>query len=386
MRSASGGSVGNTAIAFAPSDPSGNTYAFGTSDGQLRITSNGGTTWTDIDPGNNVPNRYVTDLAFDPNDPTLLYVAVSGFDEGTPSTPGHLFKTNTALSPSPAWINVSPPANIPNNTVALDGFAPGTVFVGTDLGVFKSTDGGTSWSHQGPESGMPNVAVFDLQLNNATGQLVAFTHGRGAFLNTSVTKVDPTPLLAASTLSLAGQDVPTASAGQTGLRITVTGTGFKPDTQILINGAVATAQIPSDPDVATRRRTIELDQNTAIRDNAGILYVQARQTSPISGSSNAINAGRLTGVGGEITRIKVKQKAVGFLLKVIGTGFQPGSTAIVLDATGADVPVAFVDTEGAPELVRVRIINGAPPSGSLMRVRIVGPTGIRSNEATAVAP
>ena len=384
MRSASGNSVGITAIAFAPSDPSGSTYAFGTSDGQLRITTNGGTTWTDLDSGNSIPNRYVTDLAFDANDATLLYVAISGFDEGTPGQPGHLFKTTSALSSSPAWINVSPPANIPNNTVALDSFAPGTVFVGADLGVFKSTDGGTSWVHQGPESGMPNVAVFDLQVNNATGQLVAFTHGRGAFLNTSVTKVDPAPLLTNATLSLGGQDVPTANAGQAGLRITVNGSGFRQDTRILINGVVTTAQVPSDPDLATRRRIIELDQNTSIRDNAGSLFVQARQSSPSSGSSNAINAGRLTGT--EITRIKVKVKGVGFLLKVIGTGFQQGSTAVVLDQAGAQIPVASVDTADAPELVRVRITEGAPPAGTLMRVRIINPTGVRSNEATAVAP
>jgi hypothetical protein len=31
------------------------------------------------------------------------------------------------------------------------------------------------------EAGFPNVAVFELQINNTTGRLVAFTHGRGAF-------------------------------------------------------------------------------------------------------------------------------------------------------------------------------------------------------------
>src|SRR5581483_3695691 len=36
-------------MAFAPSDTNGLIYAFGTQDGQLRITSNGGTNWTDLD-------------------------------------------------------------------------------------------------------------------------------------------------------------------------------------------------------------------------------------------------------------------------------------------------------------------------------------------------
>jgi len=53
--------------------------------------------------------------------------------------------------------------------------------VGTDIGIWKSTNAGAVWTHVGPESGIPNVAVFDLQLSPGAGRLIAFTHGRGAF-------------------------------------------------------------------------------------------------------------------------------------------------------------------------------------------------------------
>jgi len=175
-------SSGISALAFAPLDATCNTYAFGTYDGSLRLTFNGGSTWVDIDPGNAVPNRAVTDLAFDPADSNILYVTLSGFDEGTPGAPGHLFKTTNALSGSPTWSNGSPAVNIPHNTIVLDPFDASIVYVGTDLGVWKSTNGGTTWTHMGPETGMPNVAVFDLQINHTTSRLVAFTHGRGAFV------------------------------------------------------------------------------------------------------------------------------------------------------------------------------------------------------------
>ena len=172
---------GLSALAFAPSDAGCGTYAFGTGAGQLRLTSDGGETWLDLDPANGVPNRAVTEIAFDASNAGELYVTLSGFDEGTPGKPGHLFRATGALSGSPAWTNLSPPVNIPHNSVLLDPLDPDVVYVGTDLGIWLSTNDGGSWTHLGPESGMPNVAVYDLQASEGTGRVVAFTHGRGAF-------------------------------------------------------------------------------------------------------------------------------------------------------------------------------------------------------------
>lgn len=170
-----------TALVFAPSDSSGLTYAYGTEDGQLRITANGGMNWSNLDPANAVPGRYITDLAFDPKDATILYVTLSGFDEGTPSAPGHLFRTVNALAATPMWMNISPPVNLPHNTIAIDPSLTSFLYVGTDIGVWVSQNDGADWSHMGPESGMPNVAVYELQMDN-NGGLTAFTHGRGAFV------------------------------------------------------------------------------------------------------------------------------------------------------------------------------------------------------------
>ena len=43
-------------------------------------------------------------------------------------------------------------------------------------------DAGASWIHMGPETGMPNVEVTELQANGNTGKIVAFTYGRSAFM------------------------------------------------------------------------------------------------------------------------------------------------------------------------------------------------------------
>jgi hypothetical protein len=184
-------------IAFAGSESSCSTYAFGTvgagnvsngfettGAGSLRLTRNGGASWSDFDPTDGVPNRAVTGIAFAASDPNVAYVTLSGFDETTPGKPGHVFKSTNALAASPMWTNVTPPVNIPFNTVAVDPTTPNTVFVGADDGVWASRDGGGTWAYMGPEAGLPNVAVFDLQIQASTRKVFAFTFGRGAFVLT----------------------------------------------------------------------------------------------------------------------------------------------------------------------------------------------------------
>ena len=169
-----------TAIAFAPTNVAGRIYAYGTMDGQLRLTTDAGMNWTDIDAGGAVPERYVSGLAFSSSNAQVLYVTLSGFDEGTPGHPGHVFKTSNALAADPTWANVSPSVNLPQDCIAINPLDAQDVFVGSDLGVWHSSNGGGSWAHQGPRLGMPNVAVYDLQFDNL-GHLTAFTYGRGAF-------------------------------------------------------------------------------------------------------------------------------------------------------------------------------------------------------------
>ncbi len=168
----------HTTMAFAPSDTNCLTYAFGTlSAGQVNLTTNGGGTWNDlINFG-----RYVSGLAFHPTNANVLYATLSSFDDPDFPPLGHVFKTTNALAASPTFFNVSPPVNIPFNAIIIDPSNPDTLYVGTDIGIWKSTNAAVTWTHVGPESGMPNVAVFDLQISQGAARLIAFTHGRSAF-------------------------------------------------------------------------------------------------------------------------------------------------------------------------------------------------------------
>ncbi|HXI50423.1 MAG TPA: hypothetical protein VNH84_02935, partial [Candidatus Saccharimonadales bacterium] len=133
--SANAPDLGNsvTEFAFARSDASDRTYAYSAAS-QLRLTTDGGQTWKDLDPFGQVPARTVTGLAFNPTDANILYVCLSGFNENTPALPGHVFRTANALAASPTWAAATFPVNIPANAIAMDQSDPAVVYVGTDLG------------------------------------------------------------------------------------------------------------------------------------------------------------------------------------------------------------------------------------------------------------
>jgi putative transposon-encoded protein len=173
-----------TAIAPAPSDAStiyvgtsGSTTGTGTAS-QIRVTRNGGT--TDIASWPNkasspFPNRYVTDIAVNDTNAGEAYVAVSGF--GT----GHVFKTT---SYGDSWSDIS--SNLPDspaNAIVVDTRTnPVTAYVGTDVGVFWASvpaTGTPSWIDA--NNGLPNTVVMDLILDKTSNQLIAATHGRGAW-------------------------------------------------------------------------------------------------------------------------------------------------------------------------------------------------------------
>lgn len=169
-------------------------------------------TWTNVSAGlNNGVNRFpVSSIALDRTDTTghTAYVTIQGFTGGS----GHVFKTtNTGAT----WTDISGTLpDAPANAVAIDPVNHNTVYVGTDVGVFISQDGGTTWNVFG--TGLPNVAVFDLKTFNSggVGRLRAGTHGRGVW---------ETPLAASSDYSLTISNTPlTVYAGN--LPATLNGT------------------------------------------------------------------------------------------------------------------------------------------------------------------
>lgn len=125
----------------------------------------------------NLPNRNVQRAAFDPNDPTVIYAVLGGFDGG-PGQKGHVFRTTVGAA---TWTDISPALNVPFGALALDGSdTPTTIYVGTDLGVLRSVDGGGAW-YVLDDIHFPRAPVTDLVYSEQARVLRAATYGRGVF-------------------------------------------------------------------------------------------------------------------------------------------------------------------------------------------------------------
>ncbi len=204
-----------------------------------------------------------------------------------------------------------------------------------------------------------------------------------AKLGMLVSEPSPAPQLTTAALTLNGQPVQQGNAGDLGLRIVISGTNLRIDTEVTISGFVVRSHLQSGPPATIR---VELDENSAVRDLAGQLVVTARNTTPpASAFSNPVVAGTL--LGPQITKAKIKRKPSGLLVvKIFGANFSDTLTASVLDGNRR-VPLISVSFE-ASDFMTVRIDPGnAPPSGTALRVVVfILANGVSSNEVTATVP
>ena len=158
--------------------PNSNLIYAGTSSGQVyRLVRTGGTWTATAIHAAPLPSRWIWDVAIRPGDLNTILVAVSGF--GT----GHVWRGAVAAGGASAtWTDISGTApnrvpDVPANSLQIDPLNPNDLYVGTDIGVFRTTNGGTNW--QLFSNGLPNTAVYDLRLHSSTRLLRAATHGRG---------------------------------------------------------------------------------------------------------------------------------------------------------------------------------------------------------------
>jgi uncharacterized protein (TIGR03437 family) len=129
-----------SALVADPHSPS-TVYATGSAPtGSLRIwkSTDRGQTWNSADP--NLTDFYAEVLAVDPRNPSTLYAG--GGRSVVKSVDGGAHWTATGPIPLAVDGNYTP-----ISTLTIDPVIPSTLYVGTSgLGVFKSADGGTSWS------------------------------------------------------------------------------------------------------------------------------------------------------------------------------------------------------------------------------------------------
>ena len=165
-----------SAISVSPID--GNTVWIGFSNGVVARSTNalsGSPTWTEFDGSNGLPGAYVSSVEADPHDASVAYATFSTF--GVP----HVLRTAnggttwTALG-SIAEIGIP---DVPVHSIAVHPTDDATLYAGTEIGVFVSEDTGATWAPA--NTGLARTVVERVFFRDAS-TVVAFTHGRGAFL------------------------------------------------------------------------------------------------------------------------------------------------------------------------------------------------------------
>ncbi len=161
-----------SAIGIAPQND--DIRLVGTTAGRIYVsTTAGATTMTDIT--GSIPARYVGRIAIDPANSNIAYVALNGFGLAAGQ---HVWKTTNLTAASPTWTaSGTGIPDVPTNAFVVDPANSNTLYAGTDIGVFRSTDGGASW--QPFSDNLPRVAVFGMELQPTNRVLRIATHGRG---------------------------------------------------------------------------------------------------------------------------------------------------------------------------------------------------------------
>jgi hypothetical protein len=101
----------------------------------------------------------------------------------------HIWLRNISEDKQDTWQNINGEGNgrlpdTPINAIAIDHHTtknnttkPYTIYIGTDIGVFRSTLGGKKWIRF--SQGLPNCAIYDMHIHEPTHMLRVVTHGRG---------------------------------------------------------------------------------------------------------------------------------------------------------------------------------------------------------------
>lgn len=166
-----------SAVAVAPGNA--NVVWVAHNDGRVYKTANGtaaAPAWTAVDDNaglDPLPNRYITRLAIDARDNNVIWLTMGGFASGN---------VRVTRDGGSTWQDASGLGNrrlpdAPVNCVVVHPDDSNVVYIGTEVGVFASDDGGQHWSanNDGPNNAPVEQVVFEI----GSRKLIAATLGRG---------------------------------------------------------------------------------------------------------------------------------------------------------------------------------------------------------------
>ena len=164
-----------TVFALAPSYYDINTIWAGSDDGKIHITRDGGKNWKDITPSELPKFSRVSIIEESHHREGTLYVAANRYqvDDRAP----YVFKTQDY---GKTWTKITEgiAAGHFARSIREDHIRPGLLVLGTEHGVYVSTDDGEHW--QSLQQNLPDTPVRDLVIKD--NDIVLGTHGRGFWI------------------------------------------------------------------------------------------------------------------------------------------------------------------------------------------------------------
>ncbi len=150
----------------------------GNDDGLIQVTRDGGKQWRKAKKAKGVPDfTYVSDLEASLFKADVVFAAFDNHKQGD-------FKPYVYVSTDRGmhWKSIS--GDLPQrgsvHTLAQDHVEPDLLFVGTEFGLFFTRDRGDHW--QQLKTGLPTIAIRDLEIQRRENDLVLGSFGRGLFI------------------------------------------------------------------------------------------------------------------------------------------------------------------------------------------------------------
>ena len=163
-----------TALSESPRDP--NILYAGTDDGNLWVTTNGGTDWKKARIKGLKGKHRVSSIEASRFATGRCYVTLDGhyYDDDAP----HVYMTDDS---GKTWkaIDKGLPTG-PARVIREDVSNANLLYLGTEFGVWVSLDRGETWMRL--NNNLPHVAVHEIAVHPTAGEIVAGTHGRSLWI------------------------------------------------------------------------------------------------------------------------------------------------------------------------------------------------------------
>ena len=136
---------------------------------RLKISNDGGLTFTEVSQG--LPNQFITDIAFDPNNDNTIIVTYGSYGNNGQ-------KVYISENQGNSWQNITHNlGNMPIRSVVIDHTENSTIYLGAEIGVYKKGMDENSWYLF--NENLPNTTVMELEVVYGSNTLRGTTWGRG---------------------------------------------------------------------------------------------------------------------------------------------------------------------------------------------------------------